>query len=120
MAGGLECNACGLSFGVHDGIVDLRQHRKDYYFNPVRQERMRDLIANLRQRPWRETVRRFMHEVNDNPDWLDNLIVDGRYAWRLLLELPKDGVALDLGCRLLLEKKKLAPNVGHMIEMELT
>ena len=81
---------------------------------------MRDLTANLKKRTWSDTVRRFMGEVGNNPDWFDNLTVDGRYAWRLLLELPADGVALDLGCGLGNLAMNLAPNVGHMVGMDLT
>jgi ubiquinone/menaquinone biosynthesis C-methylase UbiE/aminoglycoside phosphotransferase (APT) family kinase protein len=116
----LACRTCGLSFDVRDGIVDLRQHRKDYYFNPVKRERMRELIARCARTPWRETVRGFMREVGDNPDWLDNLVVDGRYAWRLLLDLPQDAVALDLGCGLGNLAMNLAGNVGHIVGMDLT
>ncbi len=62
---------------------------------------------------WPETIRSFVQHVRSVPGWLDNLIVDGRYAWKLMLNLSKDSVLLDLGCGLGNLTKNLAPHVAN-------
>jgi SAM-dependent methyltransferase len=107
-------------YPVEDGIIDLRCNRRDYYFNPVPRSAMTVLTEDARHLPWPQTIRRFMGHVNCNPDWLDNLVADGRYAWKLLLDLDPKAQVLDLGCGLGNLTKNLAPHVGRVFAMDLT
>jgi len=117
---GLRCTACTSEYRVRDGIVDLRCGRMDYYFNPVPREEMNRLIDDAEHEPWPTIVRRFLGYVRDNPDWLDDLIIDSRYAWKLALELPPDARFLDLGCGLGNLTKNIAPHVGEAVALDLT
>lgn len=115
-----ECRGCGVTYRVDGGIIDLRAHRNDYYFNPVPREEMRRLTSSGRTQPWFITIRRFLEAVRHNPDWLDNLVADGRYAWKLFLRLPPDSRVLDLGCGLGNLTKNIANDVGHVYALDLT
>jgi ubiquinone/menaquinone biosynthesis C-methylase UbiE/aminoglycoside phosphotransferase (APT) family kinase protein len=108
------------TYPIDEGIIDLRCNRRDYYFNPVRRDAMSALTQQARHVPWSSTIRRFMEHVKHNPDWLDNLVADGRYAWKLLLDLQPGSQVLDLGCGLGNLTKNLAPHVGRVFAMDLT
>ncbi|MCD6680926.1 MAG: methyltransferase domain-containing protein [Burkholderiaceae bacterium] len=114
------CVGCGAEYRVDDSIIDLRTHRNDYYFNPVPRDEMRLLTSSGHTRPWFLTIRRFLESVRQNPDWLDNLVADGRYAWQLFLKLRPDSRVLDLGCGLGNLTKNVAPNVAHVYALDLT
>lgn len=116
----LDCAACGAHFPREDGIVDFRLGRRDYYFNPVPRPEMDALIAAARSVPWDATVRRFIRSVKNAPEWIDNIAVNGRYAWKLFLELPPGARVLDLGCGLGNLTRNLAPHVGEMVALDLT
>lgn len=115
-----NCLGCGAEYRVDDAIIDLRTHRNDYYFNPVPRNEMRQLTNSGRTQPWFLTIRRFLAAVRHNPDWLDNLVADGRYAWQLFLRLGPDSRVLDLGCGLGNLTKNVAPNVAHVYALDLT
>lgn len=116
----LTCRGCGASFQVADDIVDMRCERRDYYFNPVPRPEMEQLIAQAESGSWSRVIRRFLAHVNDNPDWLDDLVVDARYAWKLFLDLPADARVLELGCGLGNLVHNLAPHVGEVVAFDLT
>jgi len=116
----LECTGCSKSYPFEDGIADLRLGRKDYYFNPVPRPQMAEIIADVNPRHWARAVRRFIKEVGYNRDWIDNLVVDGRYAWKLFLQMPPGGTVLDLGCGLGNLTKNVAPHVGEVYALDLT
>lgn len=117
---GLVCTDCGASYPVHDGIADFRCHRHDYYFNPVPRAEMEALTRDAQSQPWEKTIHRFLERVGQNPEWFDDLVVDGRYAWKLFLRLPKNARVLDLGCGLGNLVKNIAPNAGHVDALDLT
>jgi ubiquinone/menaquinone biosynthesis C-methylase UbiE len=116
----LACVACGASYPVRDGIADFRCHRYDYYFNPLPRQEMEDLTRAAQSQPWQDTIHRFLKGVKQNPEWFDDLVVDGRYAWKLLLRLPENATVLDLGCGLGNLVKNVAPNVGRVVALDLT
>lgn len=116
----IACVACGASYPVRDGIADFRCHRYDYYFNPLPRQEMEELTRAARSQPWHETIHRFLRGVKQNPEWFDDLVVDGRYAWKLLLRLPGNATVLDLGCGLGNLVKNVAPNVGRAVALDLT
>lgn len=116
----LECIACSAIYPVCDGIVDFRCHRRDYYFNPIPRGEMGELTREANYQPWASTVRRFLKGVGQNPDWFDNLVADGRYAWKLLLRLSPDAQVLDLGCGLGNLTKNIASSVGRVYALDLT
>jgi ubiquinone/menaquinone biosynthesis C-methylase UbiE/aminoglycoside phosphotransferase (APT) family kinase protein len=70
--------------------------------------------------PWERTIHLFLDGVKQNPDWFDDLVVDGRYAWKLLLRLPENARVLDLGCGLGNLVKNIAPHVGRVEAFDLT
>lgn len=116
-----HCDSCQTDYPIRDGIHDFRCARWDYYFNPVPRKEMTDMIEDSRQgQPWYKTIRRFMGHVKHNPDWIDNLTADGRYAWKLLLDMPPNGRMLDLGCGLGNLTRNLAPHTGQLYAMDLT
>ncbi|HEX5352509.1 MAG TPA: methyltransferase domain-containing protein [Rhodanobacteraceae bacterium] len=116
----LSCTACGARYVIRDGIADFRSSRHDYYFNPVPREEMRALTDKARHQPWATTVQTFLEKVGHNPEWLDDLVVDARYAWKLLLRLPQDARVLDLGCGLGNLAKNVAPLAGRFDAIDLT
>ena len=116
----MMCQTCGLSFPLKDDILDLRVSRKDYYFNPVPPSEMRELTQSMWDEGWPRTIRRFLRSVNNKKDWLDNLVADGRYAWKLFLPLTSDTVLLDLGCGLGNLTANLVAHVGKVYAMDLT
>jgi len=117
---GLVCTACGVTYPVRDGIADFRCHRYDYYFNPVSRAEMEALTRDAQFQPWEKTIHRFLERVGQNPEWFDDLVGDGRYAWKLFLRLPKNARVLDLGCGLGNLVKNIAPNAGRVDALDLT
>lgn len=117
---GVVCGQCKHTFPVNDDIVDFRLGRKDYYFNPIPREEMRKLNSGYSPDRWNETVRQFLSFAPSKGGWIDNLVVDGRYAWKVFLDLAPGLKMLDLGCGLGNLSKNLAPHVGKLYAMDLT
>jgi SAM-dependent methyltransferase/aminoglycoside phosphotransferase (APT) family kinase protein len=115
----VACNECSSQYPVEGGIVDFRLGRKDYYFNPVPREEMRKLVDNYSPERWLEMARGFLSHAPKGK-WLDNVVVDGRYAWKVFLDLGPSTKLLDLGCGLGNLSKNLAPHVGKVYAMDLT
>jgi SAM-dependent methyltransferase len=118
--GGLDCPKCQVHYPRENGIADLRRGRRDYYFNPVARAPMAEIIAEASAGKWARSIRRFMQEVRFNPDWMDNLAADGRYAWKLFLQLPPGAKVLDIGCGLGNLTRNVAPHVGEVCALDLT
>src|SRR5205807_6566326 len=116
----LTCEGCARTYAISDGIVDMRFQRKDYYFNPVPREEMSALLAAATSTPWDDTIRRFLRSVKNVPEWIDNIAVDGRYSWKLLLELPRGCRFLDFGCGLGNLTHNIAGHVGEAVALDLT
>jgi SAM-dependent methyltransferase len=116
----LACAACAADYPSRGGIVDFRVGRYDYYFNPVPREEMSKLIEQASTVPWDATVRHFLKHVKDLPGWLDNIAVNARYAWKLLLELPAGARFLDFGCGLGNMTQNIAPHVAEVVALDLT
>jgi ubiquinone/menaquinone biosynthesis C-methylase UbiE len=114
------CTGCAARYPISNGIFDFRQHRRDYYFNPVPRGEMASLIQDAGSVPWDATVRRFLRSVKNPGQWVDNLVVNGRYSWKLLLELPPEARVLDLGCGLGNLTSNLAPHVAEVVALDLT
>jgi len=114
------CTGCAASYPISHGIFDFRQHRRDYYFNPVPRGEMAKLVDAAGSVPWDDTVRQFLHFVRHPAEWVDNLAVNGRYSWKLLLELPPNARVLDLGCGLGNLTSNLAPHVAEVVALDLT
>lgn len=115
----IHCTSCGKAFGYDNGIPDLRLSRMDYYFNPIPRERMREMSEALDAENWVSTVREFVR-LTRNPSWVDNVAVQGRYAWKLLMDLPSQGRALDIGCGLGALTSSVAPHVRTSFATDLT
>ncbi len=62
----------------------------------------------------------FLSDVRNNPDWLDNLAGDGRYSWKIFLDLPPQARVLDLGCGLGNLTRSVAPHVAETVAFDLT
>lgn len=116
----LACSSCKTTYPLEEGIVDLRAARKQYYFNPVKPEEMESLVRAMTPDNWPATIRRFIRGARMNTSWLDNVVVDGRYAWKLLLNLNPDAVVLDLGCGLGNLTHNIAPFVRKTYALDLT
>jgi SAM-dependent methyltransferase/aminoglycoside phosphotransferase (APT) family kinase protein len=70
--------------------------------------------------PWEVTVRHFLRFVKNVPDWIDNVAVNGRYAWKLFLDLPPSARILDFGCGLGNLTRNVAPHVEETVALDLT
>jgi ubiquinone/menaquinone biosynthesis C-methylase UbiE/aminoglycoside phosphotransferase (APT) family kinase protein len=116
----LECSACHGTYPICHDIVDFRCRRHDYYFNPIPRRRMRALAQDAQNQPWANTIRDFLADVGQHPDWFDDLVVDARYAWKVLLCLPPEARVLDLGCGLGNLAKNLAPHADRTFGLDLT
>lgn len=116
----IKCTSCDFEGAANQGILDLRCGRLDYYFNPVPRPEMKELVKPAERSEWPKIIRSFMTSVRNNPDWLDNLVVDGRYAWKMFLSLPEDATLLDLGCGLGNLVHNLAPQVDKVYALDLT
>jgi ubiquinone/menaquinone biosynthesis C-methylase UbiE len=116
----LVCRECSRTYPIHDGIIDFRVENRDYYFNPVPRAEMQAIVRNMARDGWPRTVARFLRQVARPLDWIDNLTADGRYGWKLFLDLRPDGVLLDIGCGLGNLSYNLAPHVGKVYAMDLT
>lgn len=114
------CCACGSEYSLDDGIFDLRCQRRDYYFNPVPRDEMAGLLRDAPESDWDRTVRRFLRFVRNESEWIDNLAVDGRYTWKLMLELPPGARFLDFGCGLGNLVHNLAPHIAETVALDLT
>jgi len=114
------CAGCAARYPISQGIFDFRQYRRDYYFNPVPRGEMANLIQEAGSVPWDATVHRFLRSVKNPGQWIDNLVVNGRYSWKILLELPPDARVLDLGCGLGNLTSNLAPHVAEVVALDLT
>lgn len=121
-AAALTCNACAADYSSVGGILDFRVMRHDYYFNPVPREEMIKLVEQASGVPWDATVRRFLEYVKekDPSGWIDNIAINARYAWKLLLELPVGSRFLDFGCGLGNLTQNIAPHVGEVVALDLT
>ena len=115
----LKCLACGRKFPIQGGIIDFRYNRCEYYFNPVSQDEMRKLNTSFKPGTWAGTVRKFLSYVKNPTGWLDNIVADGRYSWKMFLDLKRDTRLLDLGCSLGNLTQNLAPHVGKVYAMDL-
>jgi len=118
----LRCGNCMGEFIIDDGIIDFRGNRQSYYFNPVSTADMDTLIAQMGESNWSQTVRSFIKYVGPRfPDsWIDNLVVDSRYAWKIFLDSDKSKNLLDIGCGLGNLVSNLAPHFGKVYAMDLT
>jgi len=116
----LACEGCGASYAFRDGIYDLRLHRHDYYFNPVPRPKMHALVDEAAVRPWDDTVRGFLAHTRNVGSWIDNIAVNGRYTWKLFLDLAPGARFLDFGCGLGNMTQNIAPHVAEVVALDLT
>lgn len=118
----LQCSSCMSEFIIDDGIIDFRGNRQGYYFNPISATNMDTLINQIGVDNWSQTVRSFIKCVGPkSPDsWIDNLVVDSRYAWKIFLDSDKSKSLLDIGCGLGNLVSNLAPHFGKVYAMDLT
>jgi SAM-dependent methyltransferase/aminoglycoside phosphotransferase (APT) family kinase protein len=119
-ADGFACPSCARTYPQREGIADFRWHRHDYYFNPVPRDEMSRLNADAPNVPWEASVRHFLRFVKNVPDWIDNIAINGRYAWKLFLELPPSARMLDFGCGLGNLTQNVAPHVAETVALDLT
>lgn len=116
----LHCVQCNATYRIENGILDLRCSRQQYYFNPLSKSEMEKLIGQLTPDHWPATIRAFIERAKNPKAILDNLVIDGRYAWKVFLNLTPKTVMLDFGCGLGNLTKNLAPHVAKVYAMDLT
>jgi len=117
-----HCSSCNSSYPKNNKIIDFRGNRQDYYFNPISSDDMDGLIKKIKLDTWVETVQTFIKLVSSKrpAGWIDNLVVDGRYAWKFFLNLNGEKTLLDIGCGLGNLVSNLAPHMGKTYAMDLT
>ena len=117
-----HCSSCNSSYPKNNKIIDFRGNRQDYYLNPVSSDDMDSLIKKIKLDTWVDTVQTFIKLVGSKrpAGWIDNLVVDGRYAWKFFLNLNGEKTLLDIGCGLGNLVSNLAPHMGKTYAMDLT
>lgn len=116
----LRCRSCHAAFPVNHGITDFRCSRDEHYCNSDPPPQMEQLIRNMTASNWAETIRTLVMQAKEGVSYLDDLVVDGRYAWKLLLDLNPEAVLLDVGCGFGTRTRNLAPFVRRVYAMDLT
>lgn len=116
---GLTCSQCRRTFHSVNGIIDLRVQQRDAQPGPLNEEAMRRSAVAPGPADWPRMVREFIGHVQDVPAWLDVLTGDGRFAWKLLLDLAPDQIVLDLGCGYGSAAGNIAPHVARTYTMGL-
>lgn len=117
---GLDCRTCNRNYPIRDEITDVRVGYHDYNFDPALREKMKNLMANVTAETWVSSIRRFIESTKNDVSWLDELIVDGRYGWKIFLDIDKQSVIMDIGCGLGNLASNLAPQAKKTIAMDLT
>lgn len=121
------CEACSQVYRIDQGIYDFRIRAEGRHSNlagsddPVESTEMESLIRGMTDTNWTSTVRRFLAGLTHGNlnDWIDELTVNSRYAWKLLLNLRPDHNLLELGCGLGNLSSNLAPHVRKIYAMDL-
>lgn len=114
---GLICGECHERYLIKDGIIDFRYHKKFYYWDPIPSDDMDVLLQKAEGDSWTNIVRELLRY---KPDLMYNLLADGRYAWKTLLNLNQNTVLLDFGCGLGNFTKNIAPLVSKVYALDLT
>ena len=117
-----HCCSCNSGYPKNNKIIDFRDNRQDYYFNPISSDEMGVLIKKIKLDTWTDTIQTFIRFVSskDPAGWIDNLVVDGRYAWKFFLNLNREKTLLDIGCGLGNLVSNLAPHMGKTYAIDLT
>lgn len=83
----LACLRCQHSFPLANGVIDFRTDPLKDHDYPLSREDMERLNAQFSTYSWQEIMGNFLEIPEDTPRWLDELVGDGRYAWRIFLNL---------------------------------
>jgi hypothetical protein len=107
------CARCDRSFPIQNDVVDFRLTEDSYYKNPLQQADMHRINEQFSLLPWSETLGQFLQLSGDVPLWLDKIVDEGRYAWKIFLGLRPGTRLLDYGCNLGASTKNLAPHFAQ-------
>lgn len=65
-------------------------------------------------------IHRHLSKLTDSREWANEWTTDGRYAWKLLLDLPANANVLVLGSGMGNCAGAIAPHVGQVVAMDLS
>ena len=104
------CLKCQHSFPLTNGVIDFRvDPMKDHNY-PLSREDMERLNRQFSSHSWKEILGNFLECTEDAPRWLDELVDDGRYAWKIFLNLGSGMTLLNASGNLGTTTANLAPH----------
>ena len=114
------CARCDRSFPIQNGVLDVRLTKDGYYDSPLKQSDMQRINEQFSRLPWNDSLGQFLQLSGDVPLWLDKIVDEGRYAWKIFLGLRPGTRLLDYGCNLGTSTKNLAPHFAQTYALEQT
>lgn len=109
------CNQCSRKFATDGGIIDLRL---DALCDDIADDDLHRLTEQLSAENWAASIQQVASSAGDIAKVLYELTADGRFAWKIFLNLDRDAVLLDVGCGYGNATHNLAPHVGRVFALE--
>lgn len=113
----LCCIACQLSFPKTGELIDLRANKPEDHDYPLARQDMERVNAQFSTHSWKEILGNLLECSDDAPKLLDELVDEGRYAWRVFLSLRPGMTMLNASGNLGTTTANLAPYFERVITL---